>query len=234
LAYKESKDNSENEEQETEIPAASTSSTIPSTPTTVPPTSTTPATIPHTSQPVKRMVPLVEQLFTPHPTVTSTSNTSWNYKIPRNPGGDTQRSSDMPPEKRRLASEAPLDDIPVTPCKFGPIIVQDLGLNEYYIHACITFHHLFYPGKALSPEVAHHLNYNLGSECFNSTMIAPLLQNIAYILQNLPPMLSTPLPSKPKVANLIWWDVPKMAQVLRDGMPWLSQVSFLDVNVDSD
>ena len=128
LAYKESKDNSENEEQETDIPVASTSSTIPSTPTTVPPTSTTPATIPHTSQPVKRMVPLVEQLFTPHPTVTSASNTSWNYKIPRHAGGDTQGSSDMPPGKRRLASEAHLDDIPATPCKFGPIIFQHLGL----------------------------------------------------------------------------------------------------------
>ena len=71
----------------------------------------------------------------------------------------------------------------------------------------------------------NHIAYN----CLQITLV-----QCFGVLQNLPPMLSTPLPSKTKVATLIWQDVPKMAQVPRDGMPWLSHISFPYVNVDAD
>jgi len=55
-------------------------------------------------------------------------------------------------------------------------------------------------------------------------MIGPLCENISYIIQNLPQMLSTPLPTKSEVVAKIWRDVPKMAQVLREGMPLVSNI----------
>ena len=97
----------------------------------VPSTSTTPISVPAPPPAVKRMVPSVESLFTPHPTEKLASNTSWNYKIPKDPSTNPQTTPDHHPAKRHMSTPKNQDDIPVIPCKYqGLYLLKNLALTD--------------------------------------------------------------------------------------------------------